>query len=197
MRQFNWSPFSFIKVVGAVGAILLSAELSQAMIKPQTDLFPSIPEKSIIDERTFTDSDLKKIIPLNMSPTDDEGSVAQQVLDHSLQSWIDSPVVQKSNIGRSAKTVEKSLRADVELGDPKSDIKHVLSFQMLAFQSTAMIKYRGLLDGTLQYKIGAADYNMEMKRPLNEKTDIVFDHIYRVVQQKDEHMDKISLKWKW
>ena len=145
--------------------------------------------------RTTRSEDISRIIPANMTPTNDGGLIATQILDHSLSNWFNSEAVRTSSFGRTAHAVEKSMEGDVAFGGTQPEsIKHQLKFSMRATQTRADIEYTGLTHAQLTYFIIQERTNVEVREQIDMiGTQLVYNHI----SSKDDTRQMVSVRWDW
>lgn len=137
---------------------------------------------------------VQKIIPDDMTPTSDGGMVATQILDRSLTSFFNSAEVRRSDIGRTATRVERTLESDIALGGTKPEsIKHSFKFAMRATQTKALVEYTGITNAQLVYHIGQDKLNFEVHESLAGSTQVVFNHI----TTPGDSTDILSMRWQW
>jgi hypothetical protein len=145
--------------------------------------------------RITTSNDISKIIPADMKPTNDGGSVATQILDRSLSTWLNSEIVRNSTIGHAAHEVEKSMEGDVSFGGHSPDsIKHQLKFSMKATQTRADLEYTGITTAQVTYFIAQAKTNIELREKVKALgTQLVYNNI----SSSEDRRQTLSLRWDW
>jgi hypothetical protein len=147
-----------------------------------------------IDRVEAIGTDYSLILPSSLSPVTDSGQVAAQILDHSVSSFFKQESVRNTALGRAAFTVEKKLKAEVQLGSDEPDsAQHNLKFQMKASQTKASMEYRGLTNAELSYSIAARSTDLEIFEPLSQDSKLVYSHSNR----PEEKRDMISLRLNW
>jgi hypothetical protein len=139
--------------------------------------------------------DVAKMIPADMAPSSDFGAVSSQILDRSISSLFNSPLIRNSDIGRTAHQMEKSMESNIELGGAEPDsIKHSFKFAMKAAQTRAQIEYSGLTNAQLSYQIAGSTLDFEVREPVAAiGTQVVFNHI----DKPSDRTDVVSLRWDW
>ena len=139
--------------------------------------------------------DIQKMIPQDMQPSSDGAQVASRIADKSMNSFMDSPMMKSSDIGRAAKSVEHSMQADMSVGGAEPDsIKHSFHFDVQAAQTKAMLKYQGITNANLSYQASGQTLNLEVREPMKIiKTDLVYNHI----DSWNDRRDTLSVRWIW
>lgn len=135
-----------------------------------------------------------QILPSHLSPVTDAGSVSAQIFDHSVSAFFKNDAIKNSFVGRTAETVEKKMKAEVELGGVEPDsLKHNIKFQVKASETKASMEYRGLMSADLSYSIGSQRTNFEIHEELSELTNLVYSH----VNEPNDRRDILSLRMNW
>lgn len=144
--------------------------------------------------RIMKSEDIALIIPDDLSPSSDGGQIASQILDHSLSNLFNSDAVKKSDLGRTAQVVEKSMEGDLAFGGETPDsIKHSLKFAMRASQTRAMVEYSGITKAQLSYSISQQRVQLEVEEEMAANTQLVFNHS----NTRTDRTDMLSLRWIW
>ncbi len=138
--------------------------------------------------------DYSMIIPASLSPVSDLAGVSMQVVDHSLNAFFNQASIKNTFVGRAAETVEKKLKAEVELGgsEPESQ-KHNIKFQVKATESKASMEYRGLTNCDFSYSVASQKANFEIFEPLSVNSNLVFTHS----DAPSDRRDVLSLRMHW
>ncbi len=136
--------------------------------------------------------DFSKVIPLDMTPTKNSQLVFSRVADRSLSSFLNSPEIRQSAVGRAATEVEQKMKQEVVIGggDPKS-ISHKLNFHIQAFQTTAEVEYTGLTKATLKYVASENRLALEVCEKAIGSSDMVLSHSIVGTIAKSE----VSMRW--
>lgn len=144
--------------------------------------------------RTIREKDIQQIIPSDLSPNSSSDLIATQILDHSLSSFFNSESVKKSDFGRTAHKVEKSMQGNIQFGgqEPES-IHHSLKLAFKATKTQAQLEYSGITNANLNYSLAQNRIDLELHENLAQNTQIVFNHI----DQPAEISDILSLRWHW
>jgi hypothetical protein len=144
--------------------------------------------------RTVKSEDIARIIPRDLTPTSDGGQIATRILDHSLSSFFNSPAVRNSDLGKTAHRVERTMEGQAAFGGKTQDsIRHVVKFQMRAFQTQALLEYEGLTNAHLCYQIAGSRMDFEVHEKVAINTRLVYNHI----TQPGDTSDIVSLRWAW
>ncbi len=138
--------------------------------------------------------DFSMIIPATLSPVSDLTSVSMQIVDHSVNAFFNQPSIKNTFVGRAAETVEKKLKAEVELGgtEPESQ-KHNIKFQVKATETKASMEYRGITNCDLSYSVASQKANFEIFEPLTSNSNLVFTH----TDAPSDRRDVLSLRMHW
>jgi hypothetical protein len=139
--------------------------------------------------------DIAMMIPSDMAPSSNFGSVSTQIIDRSLTSFFNSPVIRNSDIGRTAHQVEKSMESNVDFGgQTPNSIKHSFKFAMKAAQTRAQVEYTGITNAQLSYQIAGSTLDLEVREPVAAiGTQVVYNHI----DKPNDRSDVVSLRWDW
>ena len=123
--------------------------------------------------------DVGRVIPQTMQPTNDQGKIAAQIVDRSMNSYFDSADFKNSGIGRQTKSVEKKMQQNVAFGggDDPMATRHVFKFQMKATDQKAMVDYTGFFNAELSYQAGIQTTNLEVFEDLAARTKVVLAHL--------------------
>ena len=192
------SQFETVAFFACMLALLLSwMPCAQAAIPRETPTgeevdFSAIKKvESVHDIRT---TDVQEVIPTDMGPSNNQGQVGSKIIDYSFNNWLNSPQMKQTSLGRTASKVEKSMQANVNLGRTDSGVSHKVNFAMLPAQSKAQMKYSGLLDANLTYKVNNQELDFEMTRKLTAATMLVLN---RTSSPYDGISERLSLRWTW
>jgi hypothetical protein len=149
----------------------------------------------MVSKRDYNSNDVAQVIPNDLQATSDVGSVATQILDHSLNNFFNSPAVRNSDFGRSATHVEKSMEGNVAFGgETPHSIRHSFKFAMKATQAKALIEYTGVTNAQLSYSAASQKADLEVKEKLVAlNTQVVYNH----VAGPGDQTDMLSLRWVW
>ncbi len=135
--------------------------------------------------------DYSKILPASLSPVSNGEDVAAQIFDHSVSNFFNQDHIRNTSIGRAAKSVEETMKAEVALGGDEPDAtQHNLKFQMKATQTKASMEYRGVTNAELSYSVANRSTDLEIFEPIGENSRVVYHHSAR----PDEKRDVLSLR---
>jgi hypothetical protein len=140
-------------------------------------------------------ADIQKVIPQDMQPSSSGGQVAAKILDRSVNSYFNSDAMRRTDIGRTATTVEKSMATDVSFGGQQPEsIHHSVKFAIQPAQTQAKLSYTGVTNADLTYKATSSTANFEVREPVSIlSTNLVFNHI----NSPSDRKDILSLRWVW
>lgn len=138
--------------------------------------------------------DYSMIIPASLSPVSDAAGVSMQIVDHSITEFFNQASVKDSFVGRAAETVEKTMKAEVEIGgsEPES-IKHNIKFQVKAAETKASMEYRGLTNCDVSYSVSSRKTDVEIFEELARGSNLVFTHS----DTPSDRRDLLSLRMHW
>ena len=140
-------------------------------------------------------ADIQKVIPQDMQASSNGSQVAAKILDRSVNSYFNSDAMRKTDIGRTATTVEKSMATDVSFGGQQPEsIRHSIKFAIQPAQTQAKLSYTGITNADLTYKATSSTANFEVREPVAMlSTNLVFNHI----NSPSDRKDILSLRWVW
>lgn len=163
----------------------------------KVDLSSTVPVK--FPEETgaagLTDKDIQKLIPLDMKPTTNATYVATRVGDKAVQAWLNSPTVKNSAMGKTAAQVENSMKTEVAISQDTEEgkVNHRFMFQIQAFQSTAMLKYRGWVNAAATYDARAHASVVEFTEKIWNDKDLTLSH----TASNSEDVSALGVRWTW
>jgi hypothetical protein len=135
--------------------------------------------------------DYSKILPSSLSPISTSGEVAAQIFDYSVANFFNQDHIRNTSLGRAAKSVEKTMKAEVALGRETPDsTQHNLRFQMKATQSKASMEYRGFTHADLSYSVATRSTDLEIYENFGKNSQLIFHHSAR----PDEKRDILSIR---
>ncbi len=170
---------------------VLSTQAAFAKVTAQNTSPVQIPQAP---SSAWTQEDVSKVIPTDMKGSDDAGYVATRIGDQAFQSWFNSPSVRNSSIGRTANTVQESLKTEVSLkGNDETAVEHKFTFQVLALQAISQLRYSGWLNAALDFDARAHQTKLEVSEKLWNNKDLVFSH----TASADQGMSAVGLRWNW
>lgn len=139
--------------------------------------------------------DYSVVIPGNLSPVRDAGGVSSQIIDHTLTSFFKQGPIKNTFVGRAAETVEKKMKAEVDIGGSEPDsIQHNIKFQVKASETKASMEYRGITNAALSYVIASRKTNLEISESLGGgRSNIVYTHS----DEPNDRRDVLSLRLHW
>jgi hypothetical protein len=130
--------------------------------------------------------DYSMFIPASLAPVVDAGGVSRQIVDHSISTFFKQDSIRNTFVGRAADTVEKKLKAEVEIGGSEPDSqKHKFKFQVKASETKASMEYRGLTNCNVSYAVASRNANIEIFEPLSSRSNIVYTHTDAPADRRD------------
>ncbi|MBT4763353.1 MAG: hypothetical protein HOO06_16785 [Bdellovibrionaceae bacterium] len=142
-------------------------------------------------QSTFNASDYEtSYIPNNLKKEDDPDSTAKKIINHNLKKAINK----SASMAKSIKRINAGLSSSITI-DPskKNETSHNIGFQMRALETKASLKYAGIVNAVLSYKIDNHNVDMNISKKLSESTKIVI----RVNQDTDETKQILGLNYNW
>ena len=145
----------------------------------------------------YADQDMahlyEAILPTAIDPEDSSRSVVSKIVDNSLSYWYNHSGFKETTVGRAAASVEKKMRADVDLGTDKNKVEHKLSFKLLATQALAKLEYVGWFRAALNYDARAAKAEAEVFESLAPDKDLIVSQSVTPEERKSQ----LALRWNW
>jgi hypothetical protein len=154
------------------------------------------PEK--IKDNSTSYEDFVRIVPRDIHNSDSPVYVATKFGDQVMQNFLNSPQVQSSQVGRTANTVQNAMKADVSLGatpsasDPKG-VNHKLSFQYMALQAQARLKYSGWTNAAYSHDAKAKQSDVEVSEKIFKNKDLVLNY----TKNETEVRNSVGVRWSW
>lgn len=145
-------------------------------------------------DQSMSSKDVQKVIPLDMRPTGDFGDVAERVGDRAFQSWLKSPSIQNTSLGRTAHQVEQTMKAEVSLTDPSMDeqsVHHKVGFSVLALQAVARMTYTGWVNAELNHDMRSRATLFQITEKVWSDKQIVLSHTANQIQDTSS----VGLRW--
>jgi len=137
--------------------------------------------------------DASQYIPVSLKPEMGTREVMGKIADRSLSTWLQSEQIQSSLIGRTATTVEESVKTEVQIGTLNDKVHHRLNFELKAFQSQAVVKYSGFADASLSYQIANSSVGFEVSEKVSSEIQMIFSH----VAKSDSKISAVSWRWEF
>ncbi len=134
--------------------------------------------------------DTSLLIPTDMSPSDDSSQVFSKVADKSATHFFNSPEIRGTAFGRTATSVENSLKKEVVFSQSNST-QHSFKFNFQAFQTLAEVQYKGFTNAALKYKANESKVALEIFEKIMGGKDVVLSH----VMSPRDRLSQLSLRW--
>lgn len=173
---------------------------------PQRDIFridnskPLEVVKRVDSVRVTTDRDIQFFIPMDLKPTDNEQTVATQIVYHSLNSLLKTRMVRTSAVGKLVGSIGGPVEEEMNMGKSKinnygkvSEVDHKVKLKLEALKTEAAVKYSGFVNAKLSYTVLNKAVDFEISEQLDKNTQLVLNH-------HDAHGEKtesLSLRWNW
>ena len=150
-----------------------------------------------VESRNITTSqDIARIIPCeSLRDTNNGSAIAGKIAERSFRAIMNSDNVKKSEIARTAASVEEIGGGDVALGGDEPDaVQHKIKFAMKPAQTQAQLQYNGLTNARFSYRASESKFDVEVREPMSMiATDVVLNHVSIPGDQRDV----LSLSWAW
>lgn len=149
----------------------------------------------VMSPNEIKSEDVSQLIPHDMQPGNDASQVASRILDRSLNSWMNSPMMKGSSLVKTAKSFENTMGSNVSVGgDDPEQTKHSIQFNVRAEQARAFVKYEGITNAQLSYQVGSDRVDLEVREPMTLlETDLVYNH----TNSRADSRDIVSVRWIW
>jgi len=139
-------------------------------------------------------TDGRDFIPLDMTPTDNQGAVLGRIADKSLNTMLNAPEIRNSGFGQTANSVQNSMKQEFVMGpSTPGGVNQKFNFQLQAFQSLAEIKYEGYANAAVSYHLNSASTRFELIQKLPAEKELVMSHELRT----DQQVSNVCVRWKW
>ncbi len=170
---------------------LLTSQIALAKVNVKNTYPILIPKAS---SNGWTQEDIGKVIPTDLQNSNDAGFVATRIGDHAFQAWFKSDAVKNSPVGRTAETVQETLKTEVAIkSDDKDAVEHKFSFQVLALQAISKIKYSGWLNAAVDYDGRSNEAKLEISEKLWNDKDFIISHTAKA----EQGLSAVGLRWNW
>lgn len=147
-----------------------------SMTAPPQTYLEVISSEGLEFPRPLIDGQLvQKVIPLNLNP-EAEAEILPRIVDHSITSFFESPLVQNTTAVKVAKAVEKSMATDVAIQSENSNITHKFKVQMMALQRSAHFAYTGLTNASVLVNMATASTLLQINERLTTRQTLVVSH---------------------
>lgn len=165
----------------------------QKMSKMKPVIFPQYIETNELKYKDYV-----RLVPSNLQPTAEGTDVAIRFGDQALQNLLNSPQVKNSAMGRSAAKVENAMKTEVSIAPPAPNkgpnpIDHKISFQVLALQSQARMKYKGWAEATVTHDIRVRETDVEISEKLFRNKDVFI----KQTTTTSENRSSVGIRWNW
>lgn len=162
----------------ALGGLAAAGHSASGLFKPsapspgvEVHFTTLIPVDVETDE--ITQEDVQAYIPTHIPAGSDGSAVANKILNRSLKTL--TKKFTEKNRGL-AKATEKLQNLETNMtfgssaqsadGSPSTSIEHKISFRLDAFETLAMVKYRGLVQADLSFDLARQDAALQIHRDL-------------------------------
>jgi hypothetical protein len=174
--------------------ILATSQIALAKLTIANTQPLAVPMENEQGTEHVTQKDVEKIIPTDMSQTDNMNAVAAKIADRSVQAWFNSAQVQGSVLGQTATSVQKKMATDITVkSDEPHGVDHKFSMQILALQAMAKLQYTGWLNAVFNYDAKAAETMVEFSDKIFNK-DLFINH---TSSSSKGDVSTVGIKWGW
>lgn len=147
-----------------------------------------------ISEPMMSAETVQKIQPKSVAPDESSSSVISKMVDNTVSYIWDASAIKQTSIGRAAEKVEKTMKAEVDLGkSANSKTEHKISVKLLAMQALAKLEYRGWVRAGINYDARAAKTEAEVSENIAKNNDLVLSHSISASEKKSQ----VSIRWNW
>ncbi len=102
--------------------------------------------------------DIKFFIPDQLSYSDKESDIANQIFSHTLKNWFKELTTMKNEAALMVREVEKAVSPKFEIRtSANSLIKHTVNLKFVLWKQELFIRYKGLANVDLKFDV--ADYH--------------------------------------
>ncbi len=116
----------------------------------------------------------QELIPGSLAPTDNEARVFNQFADRGVHLFLTSDQIKATPLGRTADTLQNTLKTDLDLEGERT--RHLFSFQILALQTSAQVKYTGWLDAHILMDFHHQRSQMELTSHIAQNRTLFLTH---------------------
>lgn len=136
----------------------------------------------IIDQNQFN---MSHYIPYASLPDHSQGSeVAKKVFQQTLKTLMNSEAAQNSTFVKGANDVQSAMSAEV------GSVQHKVSIGLDAIETTAQIKYKGVVNAEISYDISNQDAAIELTKQVGNQV-----YAYTHVETSTDRSDKLGVRW--
>lgn len=191
-------------MVKSLGLSIIAMFLTASLAEARVNIAHTVPmEMPVTRTRNGVwTKDIGKIVPANELKTidpersDDAGFVFGRIGDKALQYWLASPEVQGSAMGRTATTVDKAMKTEVNVkstGNSKNKVDHKIAFQVQALQSSTKLEYKGWVNAAWDYDARDRASRVQVSERIFKNKDLTISH----TASKDEDVSAMGIRWSW
>ncbi len=117
----------------------------------------------------------QEMIPSGLSATSSEAQVFNKFADRGVQLFFTSDQIKSTPLGRTADSLQDTLKTDLDLGTART--RHLVSFQILALQSSAQVKYSGWLEALFNMDFQRHSSQMELTSQMTQTRTLFLTHV--------------------
>lgn len=174
---------------------LRSKAFNPACKKQKREELRISPDMKVIKEAPiFTKKDVASIIPTQYSEDESSQHVVNRILQNSANAILNSSVIQKSFLMKTAKQVEDTTKVDVSIkqegrNTASQETEHKFKFDVQALKGLANVKYSGLFDSKIEYQATNGAMIVSLEEHLSGNSKIALSH------SKDSHQSLQMLQY--
>lgn len=155
-----------------------------------TDLV--IPNYDYIQEE-FNYQKFNKILPADLTPTNEATKVFNKIADKSLNTILTSETFKTSTFGIMSEQIKSKTKAEIKFSSELNPaIQHQMKAELLPFQGQTKFSYQGFFDADLLFKNNLNDYEFEIKEKFFKKNIFYQNQISKNIQT-----NKLGVSWDW
>lgn len=118
---------------------------------------------------------IEDYVPLNMSATGSEASVAREIIGRTFEKWAASNDFAQKTVGQALENIEKPLNSEVTHKDA-AGVEHSLQFKVNASRAIASVSYAGYVNASLDYHVADQSLGLQISRPKSPNQKWIFNH---------------------
>jgi hypothetical protein len=151
-----------------------------------------VPDYSFIQEE-FDYQKLNKILPADLTPTNEATKVFNKIADKSINTILASESFKTSSLGMMSENIKEKTKTEIKFNSSLApSIQHQMKAELLPFQGQTKFSYQGFFDADLIFKNNLNDYEFKIHEKLFNKN--VF---YQNQITKNISSNQLGVSWDW
>lgn len=151
-----------------------------------------VPDYTYIQE-DFNYQKLNKILPADLTPTNEATKVFNKIADKSINTILASDSFKSSSLGLMGENIKDKTKTEIKFNSSLNpSVQHQMKAELLPFQGQTKFTYQGFFDADLIFKNNLNDYEFKIKEKLFNKT--VF---YQNQLSKNTQSNEMGISWDW